>query len=84
MHKFLSRGLSLELQVSNLGLGVFDEVSVSSRNFNQVAVSASKDMASITSQLKMLVKIKTLARKQLSHSAWLAILTCYWLAILTC
>ena len=31
--------LGLELQVSSLGLGVFDEVSVSSRNFNQVSVS---------------------------------------------
>ena len=30
--------LGLELQVSILGLGVFDEVSVSSRNFNQVSV----------------------------------------------
>jgi len=37
MHKFWSLGL--ELQVSSLGLGVFDEVSVSSRNFNQVSVS---------------------------------------------
>ena len=32
-------GLSLELQVSSLGLGVFDEVSVESRNSNQVTVS---------------------------------------------
>jgi len=31
--------LRLELQVSSLGFGVFDEVSVSSRNFNQVSVS---------------------------------------------
>ena len=30
--------LALELKVSSLGLGVFDEVSVSSRNFNQVSV----------------------------------------------
>jgi len=30
---------SLELQVSSLGLGVFDEVSVSPRNFNRVSVS---------------------------------------------
>jgi len=36
-----SLGLGLELQVSSLdlNLGVFDEVSVSSRNFNQVSVS---------------------------------------------
>jgi len=32
-------GLGHELQVSSLGLGVFDEVSVSSRNFNRVSVS---------------------------------------------
>jgi len=31
--------LGLELQVSSLGLGDIDEVSVSSRNFNQVSVS---------------------------------------------
>jgi len=31
--------LGLELQVSSLGLEVFVEVSVSSRNFNQVSVS---------------------------------------------
>jgi len=34
--------LGLELHVSMLGLGIFDEVSVSSRNFNQVSVSVSK------------------------------------------
>jgi len=31
--------LGLELRVSSHGLGFFDEVSVSSRNFNQVSVS---------------------------------------------
>jgi len=31
--------LCFELQVSSHGLGVFDEVSVSSRNCNQVSVS---------------------------------------------
>jgi len=37
MHKFWSLGL--EFQVSSLGLGFFDKVSVSSRIFNQVSVS---------------------------------------------
>jgi len=43
--------LGLELQISSLGLGVFDKVSVSvsSRNFNQVSVSVSKVMVSTTS-----------------------------------
>jgi len=39
--------LGLELQVSSLG--VFDEVSVSSRNFNQVSVSFSKVTVSTSS-----------------------------------
>ena len=34
--------LGLELQDSSLGLRVFDKVSVSSRNFNQISVSVSK------------------------------------------
>jgi len=37
MYKFWISSLGLELQVSSLGLGVYDEVS--SRNFNQVSVS---------------------------------------------
>ena len=45
--------LGLELQVSSLGLGVFDEVLVSisvySRNFNQDSVSVSKVTVSTTS-----------------------------------
>ena len=41
--------LGIELQVLSLGLGVFDEVSISSRNFNQVSVSVSKVMVSTTS-----------------------------------
>jgi len=41
--------LGLELQVSSLGLGVFDEALVSSRNFNQVSVSVSKVTVSTTS-----------------------------------
>jgi len=41
--------LGLELQVSSLGLRVFDEVSVSSRNFNQVSVSVLKVTVSTTS-----------------------------------
>jgi len=45
MHKFLS-----------FGLGVFDEVSVSSRNFNQVSVS--KVTVSTTSLLKRLGQIQ--------------------------
>ena len=38
MHKFCSLSLSLEFIISILGLGIFDEVSVSSRSFNQVSV----------------------------------------------
>jgi len=41
--------LCLEFQVSSLGLGVFDEVSVSSRNFNHVLVSVSKVTVSTSS-----------------------------------
>jgi len=44
--------LGLELQVSSLGLGVFDGVSVSSRNFNQVSVSVSKVTVSTTSVMR--------------------------------
>jgi len=36
-------------RTSSLGLGVFDEVSVSSRNFNQVSVTVSKVTVSTTS-----------------------------------
>ena len=38
MHKFEVSNLGLELHVSSLKLGVFDEVSVPSRNFKQVSV----------------------------------------------
>jgi len=44
-----SPGRGLKLQVSRFGLGVFDEASVSSRNFNQVFVSVSKVTVSTAS-----------------------------------
>ena len=53
--KFEVSSLSHKLQVSSLslGLGVFGEVSVSSRNFNQVLVSVSKVVVSTTSLASM-------------------------------
>jgi len=48
---------------------------LSSSNFKAVTLAE---------HLKMKVKIKTLAWKQLSHSAWLVILTCSFSGVFIC